>query len=403
MYTDSRSTTLGIEVRQDDFFAGPTTGRGQNSHQSPDQARYVLLTGATGFLGGAVLAQGLPQVPGQTLRWLLAVRAGNLEEARARVLARLRRFVDPAAAQRIVSECEIGCLDLASQKEFAHPLLERVSHVIHLGASTSFRANHGVWEVNHEGTLRLVERLRAVCSLQRFLHVSTAMICGDAPPRAVVEDYFPRPGVKHLIPYTASKAATESALCEQSPGLPLVIARPSIVVGHTRLGCAPSGSIFWAIRAYADLGFVTCDPACGLDVVPVDWTARGLLHLLFKPQLAHRCYHLSAGATSRSSTQAIVDAFAQFYGHPRTLLQQRERGALLQQRERLAALFGRSALRAALIGLKLYLEFLSFDVSFDNSRLLAEGMPAPPPFPSYVQICLENPRGISIGEQAIDD
>jgi hypothetical protein len=30
---------------------------------------------------------------------------------------------------------------------------------------------------------------------------------------------------------------------------PLIVARPSIVVGHTRLGCRPSASIFWYYRS----------------------------------------------------------------------------------------------------------------------------------------------------------
>ena len=72
-----------------------------------------------------------------------------------------------------------------------------------------------------------------------------------------------------------------------------MIARPSIVVGHTELGCKPSGSIFWVLRAVEALRFITWDLENRIDVVPVDWAASALRHLLFAPRLKHQRYHVS--------------------------------------------------------------------------------------------------------------
>ena len=90
------------------------------------------------------------------------------------------------------------------------------------------------------------------------------------------------------------KAEAERLLSEQFADLPVVVARPSIVVGHTELGCKPSGSIFWVLRAVEALRFITWDLENRIDVVPVDWAADALTHLLFAPRLKHNRYHVSA-------------------------------------------------------------------------------------------------------------
>src|SRR5258708_36975179 len=96
------------------------------------------------------------------------------------------------------------------------------------------------------------------------------------------------------VPYTASKLEGERRLRE-IPGLPLVIARPSIIVGHTRLGCHASASIFWVFRMARALRCFPCPADSRIDLVPVDYAAQAILRLLEAPQLAHALYHISAG------------------------------------------------------------------------------------------------------------
>ncbi len=54
---------------------------------------HILITGATGFLGGAVVAEFLAKYPEQTL--LLLVRAATAADGLARVRDALRRFEVP--------------------------------------------------------------------------------------------------------------------------------------------------------------------------------------------------------------------------------------------------------------------------------------------------------------------
>src|SRR5439155_18127967 len=133
------------------------------------------------------------------------------------------------------------------------------------------RSVRRVRATNILGTLALAHRMRRVPGLVRFLHVGTAFICGANPPCTVYEDDYPRPEVRHLVEYTSSKAEAELLLEQTAPELPLVVARPSVVVGHSRLGCLPSASIFWYYRAVDLLRRVPVPLDTRKDIVPVDY------------------------------------------------------------------------------------------------------------------------------------
>jgi nucleoside-diphosphate-sugar epimerase len=382
----------------------------------------VLLTGATGFIGGATLARLLRSGP--PCRVLLLVRGANPEAAASRVRQSLRRFADLAELRPALDSCEVICGDLtdpaalddprldqathvvhlASEKKLA-ARLDDVTHVLHLASNTSFRSVRGVRHTNILGALTLAHRMRRAPRLRRFLYVGTAYICGEDPPRVVREDDYPRPEVRHIVEYTASKAECERLLENTAPELPLVVARPSIVVGHTRLGCLPSASIFWFYRT-ADLLRRITFPLDSLDdVIPVDYAAEALLLLLFKPDLRHRRYHVSAGEASSVSWREIAGVFARCYGErPENPYRQVDFETIARERERLRPLLGPGDEDHLLTALRLYYRFGASDVEiFDNRRLLEEGMPPPPRFTSYLHLCATRPADRSVYQQMRDD
>jgi nucleoside-diphosphate-sugar epimerase len=365
---------------------------------------HILLTGATGLLGGAVLAESLQDRP--DIAWTALIRGRDEAHARARLAARLGRFTGAATAAAMASRVRVIPGDVFAIGALDPALLADTTRVLHLAADTSYWSRESNWQVNFEGTMAMATAAAQMPALRRFLHVGTATICGRNPPPVVREEDYPREGVEHIVHYTLAKASTETALAERLPELPVVIARPSIVAGNSRLGSRPSASIFWFVRCAEALGLVTCDPRGGIDIVPSDWTASALLHLLLKPALAHRCYHLSAGTGSRSTWPALAEAFAAARGDDRANYP--EHFALAQPavlRERFAARFGRGDARLALMlkAARKYYEFCALDVTFDNSRLLAEGMAPPPSLAEYLEVCLAEPPGQSILDAFLDD
>ncbi|SQC15378.1 nucleoside-diphosphate-sugar epimerase [Klebsiella pneumoniae] len=91
-----------------------------------------------------------------------------------------------------------------------------------------------------------------VTGLQRFLHVGTAMSCSPEPDSLVAESAEFRERAEHLVEYTHSKSTIEQLMQQQCPTLPLVIARPSIVVGHTHHGLPAFQQYFLGVQHGAD-------------------------------------------------------------------------------------------------------------------------------------------------------
>jgi nucleoside-diphosphate-sugar epimerase len=363
----------------------------------------ILITGATGFIGGAATVELLLRHP--TCRLLLLVRGDSSQPPEARIRASLVRFAEPALFEPALRRCTLLSGDLTDPATAADSRLDQVTHVLHLAANTSFRSVRAVRHTNILGALTLAHRMRRVPGLERFLYVGTAYICGANPPRVVHEDDYPRLDVRHLVEYTASKAECEMLLEQTAPELPLVIARPSVVVGHTRLGCLPSASIFWYYRTLALLRRVPASLQARKDIVPVDYVAAALVHLLLKPALRYRRYHVSAGESAAVTWQDIADAFDTYHGpqakEPHRVV---DFPTLLQERGRLREFLGPGDHDRLLQALECYFRFSTSGVEvFDNKRLLAEGLPAPPPFSRYLSTCAALPPDRSVYEQMLDD
>ena len=351
----------------------------------------ILLTGGTGLLGGAVLHAALSNPDRHDDRWICLVRARNEELGKMRLGERLARFCGRDQASRLLERVEVVAGDVTSADSLDHRSLEDVTHVLHLAADTSWWGSANVARTNHAGTLCLAHRALGMRRLERFLHVSTAMICGANPPDLVVEEDYPSKKVVHLVSYSQSKALAEMSLARDLPGLPLVIARPSIVVGHTVLGAKPSSSILWVFRAGDQLRLIGCDLDGTVDVVPSDWTADTLLSLLGRPQLRHRVYHLSAGLGSRSSWADLGQAFeaANPAGGRRVYERWRQDETQLL-RSRFKERFGLSSSAHVIMlrAMQAYFRFAELKVTFSNERLLSEGFKAPPRLVDYLPICL---------------
>jgi nucleoside-diphosphate-sugar epimerase len=333
------------------------------------------------------------------------VRAPNVKAARERVLRSLARFdLDPALLARI-REDQIICGGLGDLPDHQmHPRLADVTRVLNCAAVTSFGRNARTWTTNVDETVAFARKVARLPKLERFVHVSTAMICGTRPPRIISEDAFPADNVRHLVPYTESKAEAELMLREEMAGLPFVVVRPSIIVGHTRLGCRPSSSIFWAFRMGDALGVAISDLDGTIDVVPVDYAARAVQHLLFLDAPKHRTYHVSAGQDHASSFREIGRAFARALGeHRKADYREATIEDLAAMRDRFPEVLGPCNKRFVLQALRLYGKFAGLNAVFDNSRLLGEDFEAPPRYADYLGVCVETSRHIPAPAQMMID
>jgi nucleoside-diphosphate-sugar epimerase len=155
---------------------------------------------------------------------------------------------------------------------------------MHCAASISFdlpleEARH----INVEGTREVIgfaREAKAHGGLDRFVHVSTAYVAGIT--KGTFAERQLDAGQEFRNTYEQTKWEAEHVVADASDLEP-VVARPSIVMGESVSGWTPAFNVlYWPIRAFSRGLFdvVPARPEALVDVVPVDYVADALVHLL---------------------------------------------------------------------------------------------------------------------------
>jgi long-chain acyl-CoA synthetase len=272
----------------------------------------VLLTGATGFLGMEVLARLLERPDAEVA---VLVRARDREQAGERMRATLARLFeqppDPDGRLLVlagdVRERGLG-LTAADRRE-----LRDVEAVLHCAASVAFDApEREARAINVRGTERVLELAAGMARLERVVHVSTAYVAGRLD--GVFHERDLELGQSFRNGYERSKFDAERRVAARNGELPVLVARPSIVVGDSRTGWTPAFNvIYWPLQAFARglIRDAPVDPAGLLDVVGVDYVADALVHLLAAGEPGS-CVHLVAGELAVTNAELVRLACRRF-------------------------------------------------------------------------------------------
>ena len=260
----------------------------------------ILVTGATGFVGMAVLARLLERTE---RRVLVLVRAGSQAEADARVggvLASL--FDDPdryaGRVEAVRGELTAPGLGLGGQGEL---IAEEVGEIIHGAASVAFDLPLAESRaINMQGTRRVLE-LAEMCAvrgggLRRMTYASTAYVAGERRGRALETELHV--GQRFRNAYEQSKHEAESLVQGVRERLPITVVRPSIVVGERGTGWTASFNVIYGpLRAFAAGTYPVIPGRRGavLDVVTVDHLADAILALSSSEAAAGETFHVVGG------------------------------------------------------------------------------------------------------------
>jgi thioester reductase-like protein len=265
----------------------------------------VFLTGGTGFLGMELIARLLEHDEGPDV--FLAVRARDDDEAGERVATLLAQLYDdtPASASRLRPvRAELTAPGLGLADADRREVTAGVDRVVHCAASVEFTLPlEEARGINVEGTRRVLELAHEVTGLERFVHVSTAYVCGRLDGRFDEDQQASGDGFRNT--YEQTKWEGEQAIAES--GLPWAIVRPSIVVGEASGGWTSTFNvIYWPLQAFARGLFteIPADPEGVIDMVPVDYVAEVIDRALYQPEVAG-VYHAVAGERALTVTELI--------------------------------------------------------------------------------------------------
>jgi thioester reductase-like protein len=244
----------------------------------------VFLTGATGFLGMEVMARLLEKGDREVIALVRAADDVAAQERLDGILAKLWRDPSPYRDRARAVAGDVTSPGLGMDTGTRMTVAEEAGAVMHCAASISFDLPlDEARKINVEGTREIIGLARQAKNagrLDRFIHVSTAYVAG------VTEGTFRERqldvGQAFRNTYEQTKWEAEHIVNDASD-LDPVIARPSIVMGESGSGWTPAFNVlYWPIRAFSRGLFpeVPARPEALVDVVPVDYVADALVHLL---------------------------------------------------------------------------------------------------------------------------
>jgi len=342
----------------------------------------VLLTGATGFLGMEVLVRLLERGDRDVLA---LVRAPDDSAAGARLEGVLRTlWRDPAPyrgrVRAVAGDVTQPNLGIANGGRAA--LAEEVGAVLHCAASIAFDLPLGeARAINVEGTREVIgfaREAKALGRLERFVHVSTAYVCGRYSGTFRERQLNARQDFRNT--YERTKWEAEHVVRAASDLAP-AIARPSIVMGESGTGWTPAFNVlYWPLRAFARGLFdeVPARPEARVDVVPVDYVADALVRLLESD--AEGVFNLVAGRGAPTAADLIELACDRF-DKPRPRLV--PPGSM------------------ELDGGGVYLPYFDMDVVFDDARARSALGLAPPPLEDYFGTLIDYAESVRWGKRSV--
>ena len=276
----------------------------------------VFLTGATGFLGMEVLARLLEAGDREVLALVRADDDAGAERRLDDVLATL--WDDPAPYRDRVSavrgELTQPGLGLGDRAE---EVAERTRAVLHCAASISFDLPlPEARAINVDGTSRVLDfalKAQERGGLERFVHVSTAYVSGRH--EGAFRERQLDTGQSFRNTYEQTKADAEQIVAT-ARDLGPAIARPSIVMGESDTGWTPAFNVlYWPMQAYSRGLFkeLPALPSGRVDIVPVDYVADALVHLLDRREAG--VFNLVAGRNA-ATVDELTTLASEYFGKP---------------------------------------------------------------------------------------
>jgi thioester reductase-like protein len=276
-------------LRQDERLAADIVPAAP--HRLAWRPPHLLLTGATGFLGRALLERltGDPEV-----RVTCLVRAWTDGEAAARLRQaslRLGYDAEPGSRVRVIAgDIRLPRLGLTADRYAA--LAADVAAVYHCAAEVSFATAYTALRAANVAGTEEVIRFAATGAGKALHYVSTLGQAGTAG--GTLRERLESATAGVLSGYVASKRVAEALVAAAGErGLPVTITRPGLITAHRRTGAmGEHDQLALGLHAALRMGILPDLPDLPLHVMPADEAAEVIAALGARPAAADRVIHL---------------------------------------------------------------------------------------------------------------
>ena len=366
----------------------------------------VLITGATGFVGRQVVRGLLERRPEVELVLFVRAKGATPGSDRARTIIREvtgRRDTSVLEDRVTIVDADITQEQCGLDAATFRAMAAGTTRIIHSAATVYFAEQlDESRRINVTGTvnmLALAEEAQRAGTLRSFVHVSTAYVAGFREGMVREDELDVQQRFRNT--YEQTKCEAEKLVRARQAALPIVIARPSVVVGDSQTGITTSfKTVYWPLKVYADRRWRTVPgyPDTVLDLVPVDFVAAGIVHLAFDDLARGQCVHLSAGPDGSMTVGEVAELAAEMFKVPPVRFVNPSLFAAVV-RPVVMFLF-RGSRRRILRDGHVYFPYFHMRMRFDTTvaeRLLGAAGIAPPNVRDYIrrvfQYCLDSDWG----------
>lgn len=255
----------------------------------------VFITGATGIVGCEIVHELLR--PGREVSIVALMRGTPDEnELKRRWLLQWSEVsrAEHRRLQVVAGDMTLPGLGLAA-RDRAH--VESTTAIIHAGAVTRFdQSAEAAVRNNVTSTANVLDLARSCRGLDRVAILSTAYVAGQRSGTILEDDLDFDAGFNNE--YEQSKALAECEARRAMADLPIAILRLSIVLGRRSDGIVSRLSGLYPILRLFHNGLLAMfpgDPDQLLDLIPSDYAARAICHLVGRAFTPGATYHVCAG------------------------------------------------------------------------------------------------------------
>ena len=271
-----------------------------------------LVTGATGLIGRHFVAELLAREDTERV-WLL-VR----ERSQDRLAAAARDWPNVERTRPVLGDVRQPGLGIGAAQ--VAELTGSVDHLVHLAALYDIAADDDASiAANVDGTRHVID-LAATIGAGCLHHVSSVAVAGDYRGR-FTEEMFDA-GQRLVTAYHRTKFESERLVRSQTD-VPWRVYRPAIVVGNSVTGEMDKiDGPYYFFAALNRLAALPAAPGVPLvfpdigdtNIVPVDYVAAAMAHLVTRPGLDGRAFHLVN--PEPQPVFGVYNAFARAAGAP---------------------------------------------------------------------------------------